>query len=108
MIKVVNSTHTIDISDENAAINIMSIAKSNIQSVGMYFQKNCVNGLGQSPYAYGKRTPGRTTKTIIRINLVDRTNFSFDCDEVVNHVSWQGCELTDLITAQADIASWLP
>lgn len=107
MIRVVNNTDTINISDENANINITSIQKALVVSVGMYFQKNCINGLGQSPYAYGKRTPGRTTKTIIRINMEGDTNYSFDCDEVVNQATWQGCQLSNLLTAQADIASWL-
>jgi hypothetical protein len=107
MIRVVNSTDTIDISDEAGTINITSIAKSQILSIGMYFQKNCMNGLGQSPYAYGKRTPGRTTKTIIQIQQVGHICYSFDCDEVVNQATWQGCQLSNLLTAQADIASWL-
>ena len=108
MIRVTDNGATIDISDENGNVNVNSIAKSNIQAVGMYFQKNCVNGLGQSPYAYGKRTPGRTTKTIIILKLVDRTTTSFDCDEVENHATWQGCQLANLLVAQSDIQSWLP
>lgn len=106
-IKVVNNGNTIDISDENGTINVTSIQKTLIVSVGMYFQKNCVNGLGQSPYAYGRRTPGRTTKTIIRINMEGEVNYSFDCDEVINQVTWQGCTLAALLVAQADIQSWL-
>jgi hypothetical protein len=107
-IKVANAATTIDISDENATVNVTSIAKTKIVSVGMYFQENCVNGLGQSNYAYGRRTPGRTTKTIIRLTLQDETSINFDCDEVVNQATWQGCTLAKLLVAQAAIKSWLP
>ncbi len=105
-INVTNAANYINISDPSN-VNIMTIKKTAIASVGMYFQKNCVNGLGQSPYAYGRRTPGRTTKTIIQINLTDRTHYSFDCDEVINQATWQGCTNTELLVAHADIVSWL-
>lgn len=107
MIKVVNNGTTIDISDENGTINVTSIKKSQILSVGMYFQENATNGLGGSPYGYGKRTPGRTTKTIIRLTMLGELTYSFDCDEVANQLTWQGCTLAALLQAQSDIQSWL-
>lgn len=107
MINVTNTGATIKISDPNAIAPDSYIVKANIQSIGSYFQKNCVNGLGNSPYAYGKRTPGRTTKTIVRISLIDATTFNFDCDEVNNQVTWQGCTLAALQVAITDIESWL-
>lgn len=106
MIKVTNNANTIDISDVNDT-NIASIDKKLISSVGMYFQNNCTFGLGQSRFGYGKRTPGRTTKTIINIVLSNSSVFSFDCDEVQNQPTWQGCTNANLITAQQDIQSWL-
>lgn len=105
-IKVTNSPNYININSPDDS-NIFTIKKTAIASVGMYFQQNCVNGLGQSPLAYGRRTPGRTTKTIIQINLTDQTHYSFDCDEVVNQSTWQGCTNAKLLVAHSDIQSWL-
>lgn len=105
-INVTDNGNTIDVSAPDGS-NIISILKTNIVSVGMYFQNNTTNGLGGSPYSYGRRTPGRTTKTIININLADRTKFSFDCDEVINQATWQGCTNAELLVAQSDIQSWL-
>lgn len=108
MIRVTDNGATIDISDANGNVNIASINKTTITSVSMYFQKNCTNGLGGSRFGYGKRTPGRTTKTIIRLHTTSQQTYSFDCDEVENQATWQGCELSNLLTAQSDIQSWLP
>jgi hypothetical protein len=107
MINVTNSANAITISDDTNT-NPTVIAKTKIIEVGMYWQFNCNNGLGLSPYAYGRRTPGRTTKTIVILHLNDGTKVSFDCDEVANQVTWQGCQQSDLLTAVADIKSWLP
>lgn len=107
MINVTNTGLTIKISDPLGVAPDAYIAKSDILQIGSYFQKNCVNGLGNSPYAYGKRTPGRTTKTIVRLCLHDSTTFNFDCDEVANQPTWQGCTLAALNQAVTDIESWL-
>lgn len=85
----------------------VSIQKSNIVKVGSYWSQNCYNGLGQTPYGYGVRTPGRTTKTIVILEMVDKTKISFDCDEIENQATWQGCTFAALGTALTDINSWL-
>lgn len=105
-INVINTANYININAPDNS-NIVSIRKTSIISVSMYFQSNCVNGLGQSNYAYGRRTPGRTTKTIIRIITESEMSYSFDCDEVINQPTWQGCTNAALIQAQSDISSWL-
>lgn len=106
-IQVANLANVIQISDGAGTTNFSSIQKSLIISVGTYFQKNCVNGLGNSPYAYGKRTPGRTTKTIIRITCEGEINYDIEVDEVLNQPTWQGCTQAALINAYNDIVSWL-
>lgn len=106
-IEVTNTGATIKFSDPLGVGTDSYIVKTNIQSIGSYFQKNCVNGMGNSPYAYGKRTPGRTTKTIIRISLIDATTINFDCDEVSNQAGWHGCSRAALQQAITDIESWL-
>ena len=97
---------SIKISDSAGLSPDVHIEKANILRIGSYFQKNTVNGLGNSPYAYGKRTPGRTTKTIVSI-IQEGYTFSFDCDEVLNQATWQGCTLAKLQVAVADIQSWI-
>lgn len=83
------------------------VTLNSIDKVGSYFQKNTSNGLGNTPYSYGKRTPGRTTKTIVQLVLRDGTSISFDCDEVQNQPTWQGCQLANLEQAVSDITSWI-
>lgn len=103
---VTNLANAIEIASTPSG-NITVIQKAHIVSVTMYFQKNTINGLGQSRFAYGVRTPGRTTKTIIRLICEGEINYSFDCDEVLNQPTWQGCTLAALQTALNDITSWL-
>lgn len=105
-INVINSANYININAPDNS-NIYTINKSLVDSIGMYYQENCVNGLGQSNFAYGRRTPSRTTKTIINIRMSDQSSYSFDCDEVINQPTWQGCTKAALIQAQSDISSWL-
>lgn len=103
-----DATHgTIKISDSAGVSPDTYINKSDIARIDAYFAQNCYNGLGQTPYAYGVRTPGRTTKTIVKIEYIDRTTFSFDCDEVLNQATWQGCTLAALNAATTMINSWL-
>lgn len=106
MIKVINSANTIEITSVDG-LTTNTIQKALVVQVGMYFQKNTTNGLGQSPYGYGKRTPGRTTKTIVNLILESGAVISFDCDEVENQATWQGCQQANLIQAVNDISSWL-
>lgn len=103
-----DATHgTIVISDSAGVSPTTYINKSDIARIDSFFMKNSLNGLGQTPYAYGVRTPGRTTKTIVKIEYVDKTTFSFDCDEVLNQTGWHGCTLAALNQATSDINSWL-
>ena len=84
------------------------LAAGQIVSISGYFESNTKNGPGSSPYSYGKRTPGRTTKTIVTITTADHVDTSFDCDEVTNQAGWQGCTLAALQQALEDLANFLP
>jgi hypothetical protein len=105
---VTNSTNVIVIGDSSGATPNSSIHKSQIVRVGTYYAQNCYNGMGMSVYAYGWRTPGRTTKTIINLELQHGINVSFDCDDVTNQAGWQGGTIAALNQAESDINSWLP